>query len=176
MYPSKYYPHVHEVYTIDHEVVPELQQLKVRRIARVKYNLPSIVHYIVGPSIEYMILEDSLVELNAHKLSHRTVGLTMKDFYTTHTENSTGSNSTLEVTREGNIAGFRDALIYETIRLSDCHYDEALKVFYYMCPCGDLFEFSLTQLMEGNLVSECPSCSLRVRIALEEGDLEPYKE
>ncbi|GBE62401.1 PRELI family protein, putative [Babesia ovata] len=43
MYPSKYYPHVKEVHVIDHEVVPEQRQLRVRRIARVKYDLPSIV-------------------------------------------------------------------------------------------------------------------------------------
>ncbi|CDR97516.1 CSL zinc finger domain containing protein, putative [Babesia bigemina] len=82
MYPSKYYPHVKEVHVIDHELVPEKRQLRVRRIARVKYDLPSIVHYIVGPSIEYFVLEDSVVDLGARCLSHRTFGLTMKDSYT----------------------------------------------------------------------------------------------
>ncbi|GIX65090.1 zf-CSL-domain-containing protein [Babesia caballi] len=92
----------------------------------------------------------------------------------TQTSTATGSANSLEVVREGNIAGFRDELIYETIALADCHYDKSLRVFYYMCPCGDLFEFTLAQLQAGNLVSECPSCSLRVRMDLKEGDLDPY--
>lgn len=87
---------------------------------------------------------------------------------------NTNSSAALEVVRDGNIAGFRDELIYETITLQDCHYSESLNVFYYLCPCGDLFEFPLVQLVEGNLVSECPSCSLRVRLDLKEGDLDPY--
>eukprot|EP00371_Babesia_bovis_P000458 XP_001609105.1 hypothetical protein [Babesia bovis T2Bo] len=81
MYPSKYYPHVHEVYTINHQVLPELRQLKVQRIARVKYDLPPIVHYIIGPSIEYMVLEDSCVDIDKKQISHKTIGLTMRNTY-----------------------------------------------------------------------------------------------
>ncbi|GBE62399.1 zinc finger containing protein, putative [Babesia ovata] len=92
----------------------------------------------------------------------------------TGTTTSSSAGSTFEVSREGNIAGFREELIYETISLDDCHYDESLRVFYYACPCGDLFEFTLEQLEAGNLVSECPSCSLRVRVDLKDGDLDPY--
>uniref|UniRef100_A0A1E1X0X3 Diphthamide biosynthesis protein 3 n=1 Tax=Amblyomma aureolatum TaxID=187763 RepID=A0A1E1X0X3_9ACAR len=92
----------------------------------------------------------------------------------TQTQTTPEVTNSLVVAREGNVAGFRDELIYETITLDDCHYDESLRVFYYMCPCGDLFEITLTQLQQGNLVSECPSCSLRVRVNLEDGELDRY--
>lgn len=65
---------------------------------------------------------------------------------------NTNSSAALEVVRDGNIAGFRDELIYETITLQDCHYSESLNVFYYLCPCGDLFEFPLVQLVEGKCI------------------------
>ncbi|KAK1937403.1 hypothetical protein X943_001604 [Babesia divergens] len=81
MYPSKHYPHVRDIHIIDHEVIPESKQLKVRRIARVTYNFPSIVHYIVGPSIEYMMLEESLLDLNTRSISVKTTGFTMLDSY-----------------------------------------------------------------------------------------------
>ncbi|EDO05538.1 CSL zinc finger domain containing protein [Babesia bovis T2Bo] len=92
----------------------------------------------------------------------------------TNTTVTTHNSSRLKVVSSGNKGEFQDDLIYETIALGDCHYDKDQKIFYYMCPCGDLFEFSLGQLLDGNLVSECPSCSLRVRIDLKDGDLEPY--
>ncbi|GIX65088.1 PRELI family protein [Babesia caballi] len=82
MYPSRHYPHVRDVHIIDHELLPERGQLRVRRIGRVKYNLPSIVHYIAGPCVEYALLEDSVVDLKTGSLSQNTIGLTMQDCYT----------------------------------------------------------------------------------------------
>lgn len=76
--------------------------------------------------------------------------------------------------RDGNIAGFTDELIYETITLKDCHYSNEERAFYYLCPCGDLFEFPIMEIQAGNLISECPSCSLKVRLDLKEGELDAY--
>ncbi|KAK1442466.1 hypothetical protein BgAZ_404960 [Babesia gibsoni] len=81
MYPSKHYPYLRDVHIIDHQVLPATRQLKVRRIGRVRYDLPSIVHYIVGSRIEYMLLEESLLDLNTREISVKTVGCTMTDTY-----------------------------------------------------------------------------------------------
>ncbi|EAN31248.1 Diphthamide biosynthesis protein 3 [Theileria parva strain Muguga] len=80
----------------------------------------------------------------------------------------------LEVESDGNFGKFTDQLVYEVVKLSECDYDPETETFYYLCPCGDLFEIALEDLLKGNLISECPSCSLRIRIDLKPGDLDQF--
>lgn len=63
--------------------------------------------------------------------------------------------------------------IYEDVALTDFRYDTDALMYYYNCPCGDLFEISLEELHEGEDVALCPSCSLKVRVIFEEEDLPP---
>lgn len=87
---------------------------------------------------------------------------------------TTETSGQLEITKEGNIATFTENLVYETVKLDDCEYDPDSETFYYLCPCGDIFELTLDSLIQGDVVAECPSCSLRIRVELEPGDLDPY--
>ena len=61
-----------------------------------------------------------------------------------------------------------DGAIYDTVQLSDMEFQDS--VFYYPCPCGDLFEISLTDVLNGGRIATCPTCSLKigVRVSLEE--------
>lgn len=93
---------------------------------------------------------------------------------TTDTSTTSSSGTVLDITREGNITGFSDELLYETVTLQDCQFSAEENVFYYLCPCGDLFEFQVEELLKGNLLAECPSCSLRARMVLKKGELEEY--
>ena len=63
--------------------------------------------------------------------------------------------------------------IYEDVPLEDFRYEEDEGMYYYTCPCGDLFEISLEELHEGEDVALCPSCSLKVRVIFEEAALPP---
>ena len=66
--------------------------------------------------------------------------------------------------------------IYDEIEIEDLDWKAELGVFYYNCPCGDKFTISLNQLMKGEDVAECPSCTLRIRIIYQRSDLKPFEE
>ncbi|UKJ88771.1 hypothetical protein MACJ_002017 [Theileria orientalis] len=93
---------------------------------------------------------------------------------TTLTNTESRLDCSTEVINEGNLGGFKDQLVYEIVKLSECEYDSETETFYYLCPCGDIFELFLEELLKGNNVSECPSCSLRIKIDLKPGDLDEY--
>jgi len=42
-------------------------------------------------------------------------------------------------------------------------FDGEEQVYYYPCPCGDKFSISLEELLEGENIATCPSCTLRIR-------------
>jgi diphthamide biosynthesis protein 3 len=63
--------------------------------------------------------------------------------------------------------------IYEEVALADFRYDADALMYYYACPCGDLFEISLDELHDGEDVALCPSCSLKVRVLFDEQELPP---
>jgi len=43
-------------------------------------------------------------------------------------------------------------------------------MFYYPCPCGDKFQISVDELMNGEEVARCPSCSLIIRVIYDPED------
>mmetsp|Transcript_8793 Transcript_8793/g.19922 ORF Transcript_8793/g.19922 Transcript_8793/m.19922 type:complete len:107 (+) Transcript_8793:119-439(+) len=63
--------------------------------------------------------------------------------------------------------------VYEEVSLADMRFDEEQLMYFYTCPCGDLFEISLEELHDGEDIALCPSCSLKLRVRYEESDLPP---
>jgi len=61
--------------------------------------------------------------------------------------------------------------VYDEIEIEDMEFEEDIATFFYDCPCGDRFQVSLEQLMEGEDIAECPSCSLTIRVIFEKDDL-----
>ena len=66
------------------------------------------------------------------------------------------------------------ASIYDEVEIEDLAYNAATRVFSYPCPCGDKFQLSAEDLLAGEDVAPCPSCSLRIRIVLDPDTLEAY--
>ena len=54
--------------------------------------------------------------------------------------------------------------IYETVLLSEMEHVEDEQMYYYECPCGDMFEISEEDLANGITIARCPSCSLKVKV------------
>ncbi|KNH03650.1 Zinc finger DPH-type [Perkinsela sp. CCAP 1560/4] len=53
---------------------------------------------------------------------------------------------------------------YETVHIDQMEYDQHMNLFRYPCPCGDLFEINVDDLLAGERVAECPTCSLTILI------------
>ena len=66
--------------------------------------------------------------------------------------------------------------IYDEIEIEDMIYDSTLQIYHYPCPCGDRFEINIDSLRDGEEIAVCPSCSLRIRVVFEVGDLPEKKE
>ncbi|XP_061729646.1 diphthamide biosynthesis protein 3 [Cydia pomonella] len=63
-------------------------------------------------------------------------------------------------------------IFHDEIEIEDFEYDEDDDMYYYPCPCGDRFQISKEELMAGEEVATCPSCSLVVKVIY---DLEKFK-
>lgn len=62
--------------------------------------------------------------------------------------------------------------VYEVVPFADMEYCEDDAMYYYQCPCGDLFELSEDQIARGEDIARCPSCSLTIKVTgiMKEGD------
>jgi diphthamide biosynthesis protein 3 len=56
---------------------------------------------------------------------------------------------------------------YDEIEIEDMTWDTTLDIYHYPCPCGDRFEISLGDMLEGEDVAVCPSCSLMIKVIFE---------
>lgn len=56
------------------------------------------------------------------------------------------------------------SVYHDEIEIEDMEYDEETETYYYPCPCGDKFEITKEDLMNGEDVAKCPSCSLMIKI------------
>ncbi|XP_045454493.1 DPH3 homolog [Melitaea cinxia] len=63
-------------------------------------------------------------------------------------------------------------IFHDEIEIEDFEYDEDSEMYYYPCPCGDRFQISKEELLAGEEVATCPSCSLVVKVIYE---LEKFK-
>jgi diphthamide biosynthesis protein 3 len=50
--------------------------------------------------------------------------------------------------------------VYDTVDLEEMEFEEEDQMYYYQCPCGDMFEISVEDLEKGERIARCPSCSL----------------
>ena len=57
--------------------------------------------------------------------------------------------------------------IYDEIEIEDMTYDAAREIYHYPCPCGDRFEIAIADLLDGEDIGVCPSCSLMIRVIYE---------
>lgn len=64
---------------------------------------------------------------------------------------------------------------YEEVEIEDMLYDEAQQTYTYPCPCGDRFSISVADLLDGDDIATCPSCSLKVRVVFDESKLPPLR-
>ena len=60
-----------------------------------------------------------------------------------------------------------DGSIYEEIQLEEMDWVEDDGMYYYPCPCGDVFELSKEAFDAGERIARCPSCSLKVKVLTE---------
>ncbi|KAJ3275546.1 Diphthamide biosynthesis protein 3 [Borealophlyctis nickersoniae] len=51
-------------------------------------------------------------------------------------------------------------------------FDEDTKTYYYPCPCGDKFQITMEEIMDGEEIARCPSCSLIIRVIYDPEDFE----
>ncbi len=65
-------------------------------------------------------------------------------------------------------------VIYEEVPLEEMEYESADKAFYYTCPCGDLFALTLNEMLSGDDIAKCPSCSLLIRVVFTPEDLKSF--
>eukprot|EP00866_Antonospora_locustae_P001572 jgi/Antlo1/1572/2005 len=65
---------------------------------------------------------------------------------------------------------------YDEVDIKDFEYDAANRVFTFPCPCGDQFEISLEELLNGEEIAMCPSCPLIVKVVYEDEDINRVKE
>lgn len=64
--------------------------------------------------------------------------------------------------------------IYDEIEIEDMDWVSDANSFYYNCPCGDRFVITMNQLLQGEDVAECPSCTLRIKIIFQKEDLKSF--
>ena len=64
--------------------------------------------------------------------------------------------------------------IYDEVEIDDMEFETDDNTFYYPCPCGDKFRISIAHLKQGKDIATCPSCSLQIRIILDEDFLEDF--
>ena len=59
-----------------------------------------------------------------------------------------------------------DHIHYEEVALDEMEWVEEDGMYYYQCPCGDMFEISQEDIEEGEDVARCPSCSLTLKVIM----------
>lgn len=62
-----------------------------------------------------------------------------------------------------------EVVAYEEISIKEM--EEENSIFYYPCPCGDLFELRIEDLITGLRFATCPSCSLQIRVIITNEEL-----
>ena len=59
-----------------------------------------------------------------------------------------------------------DHIHYEEVALDEMEWVEEDGMYYYQCPCGDMFEISHEDIEKGEDVARCPSCSLTLKVIM----------
>ncbi|RWS28061.1 CSL zinc finger containing protein-like protein [Leptotrombidium deliense] len=69
-----------------------------------------------------------------------------------------------------------DGVFHDEIEIEDFEYDDENETFTYPCPCGDLFTVSKEELLNGEEIARCPSCSLVIRVIYNADELQKVIE
>ena len=64
--------------------------------------------------------------------------------------------------------------VYDEIEIEDLDFESDISTFFYNCPCGDRFQITLDDLMSGDDIAECPSCTLQIKIIFDREDLDDF--
>jgi len=56
------------------------------------------------------------------------------------------------------------SIYHDEVEIEDFEYDEEEGIYYYPCPCGDRFEVTKEELIAGEEIATCPSCSLVIKV------------
>lgn len=59
---------------------------------------------------------------------------------------------------------------HDEIEIEDFEFDEEEETYYFPCPCGDRFQITKEELIAGEEVATCPSCSLIVKVIYDRDD------
>lgn len=73
---------------------------------------------------------------------------------------------------EGEAIDADSVVVYDTVSIKQMEYEESVSAFYYPCPCGDLFELGLADIINGLRIATCPSCSLQIGVVISKAELE----
>ena len=65
------------------------------------------------------------------------------------------------------------SIFHDEIEIEDFEYEPEEEMYYYPCPCGDRFRISKEELLAGEEIAACPSCSLIVKVIY---DLETFTQ
>nr|CAX69827.1 DPH3 homolog (CSL-type zinc finger-containing protein 2) [Schistosoma japonicum] len=69
------------------------------------------------------------------------------------------------------------SVFHDEIEIEDMEYDEESETYSYPCPCGDRFLITKEDLLSGDNIARCPSCSLYIRVIYDtENILQDFKE
>jgi len=60
---------------------------------------------------------------------------------------------------------------YDEIEIEDMEYQQDERCYYYPCPCGDRFRITIDEMIDGEEIAKCPSCSLVIKVIYEPEDL-----
>ncbi|VFQ72140.1 unnamed protein product [Cuscuta campestris] len=61
---------------------------------------------------------------------------------------------------------------YDDVEIEDMEWNEKLEAYTYPCPCGDLFQITKHDLMLGEEIATCPSCSLYITVVYNPEDFQ----
>lgn len=67
-------------------------------------------------------------------------------------------------------------VFHDEIEIEDFEYDEEEEIYYYPCPCGDRFQITKEELLSGEEVATCPSCSLIIKVIYDLDDFQAQAE
>lgn len=60
--------------------------------------------------------------------------------------------------------------VYDEVEIEEMEFDEGLNAYLYPCPCGDQFVLTMDDLLDGEEIARCPSCSLLLRVIYDAPD------
>lgn len=61
--------------------------------------------------------------------------------------------------------------VYDTVEIEDMTFDSVTETYSYPCPCGDYFKLAVSDMMDGDDIARCPSCTLLIRVIYDPSEL-----